>query len=141
MHQLDAQKEALNLIKNSPLVEVVTFGSHNFPDIRTMLKIDSEDFTIWMTTGKSSRKVAQLLHNPKAICYFVDPQTMTSLRIYGEITIIEDMDTKNRLWQSSWTQYFEGPEDPEYILLKLKPTKIRHTDKNQETVFDPPGIS
>ena len=44
----------------------------------------------------------------------------------GEIEVVTDQALKNRVWQDGWNMYYpNGPEGPEYGVLRLLPTIVK----------------
>ncbi|MEN3010680.1 MAG: pyridoxamine 5'-phosphate oxidase family protein [Candidatus Bipolaricaulaceae bacterium] len=38
-------------------------------------------------------------------------------QLFGTAQIVEDKATKEEFWDKEWEEYWEGPEDPDYVLL------------------------
>jgi len=82
----------------------------------------NDGLTVFMTTGMQSDKIARVRANPKASVYFCDPDQIVGFMLAGEVEIVQDQQIKNRLWQKGWTMYYpNGPEGPEYGIIKLVP--------------------
>ena len=58
----------------------------------------------------------------------------------GDVEVIEDMELKREIWLDWWTKYYrEGLEDPDYMLLRLKP-KIAHVYYKLQKIQFEPGV-
>ena len=66
--------------------------------------------------------MARMLSNPKVSVYFRDASRFHGLMLGGEIEIITEQQLKKKIWQKGWTMYYpDGPESPEYGVIKLIP--------------------
>jgi general stress protein 26 len=84
------------------------------------------DFTLFVSTAMQSDKIARIRANPRVSVYFCDPGQIVGFMLGGEIEIVEDRRIKDRLWQKGWTLYYpNGPEGPEYGILKLVPKTVK----------------
>ena len=89
------------------------------------------DLTIWVATFASSRKVAQIRNNPQVHLTMgmteLAPEG-TYLQVQTSARVIQDPAEKKRNWDDHLSAFFSGPEDPNYVLLKLEPYRIEHND-------------
>jgi general stress protein 26 len=118
----DAQAKAdgLKLVGRSKVATLATIGKDGFPEIRAMLKTGNDGLkTIWFSTNASSRKVWQIRANPRACIYFVDNAHFKGLRLVGNAEILVDLADKRALWQPWFEQYYNGPEDPDYAMVRF----------------------
>jgi len=98
------------------------------PAVRFLAMAGMEDLTLVGATMKSSRKVAQIKTNPNAAISiwsgknFSDPYVM----IWGKASIFDDLQTKKKFWDRGLEPYFQTPENPEYVVLKLVPERIEY---------------
>ena len=77
---------------------------------------------IYMLTGDSSEKMKQIRANPKVSVYSCNSGELHTLLLTGNIDEIDDADLKKKIWQEEWKIHWPGgPEDPEFIMLKLLP--------------------
>ena len=127
-----------------------TVGSDGFPYTRIMSNLRNkkehpglvkifeqhkDDFLIFMVTSSSSDKMHQIRANPKVSVYLAaysdTPSEFQCLMLGGEIEIITNQELKNRIWQKGWTMYYpNGPEGPEYGVIKLVPSIAKGRGKN-----------
>ena len=50
------------------------------------------------------------------------------LQVQTLAQVVRDPAEKESNWQKQLLTYFSGPEDPEYVLLKLVPYRIEYND-------------
>ena len=121
MNQQEAVKQGLALVEKSNIAMLGTNGPDGYPHIRAMIKMETEDLkTIWFTTNTPSPKIAQLKQNPKACVYFVDFDNWMGLTLIGTVEILQDPESKQRLWRDGFEKYYpQGVNDPDYSVLRF----------------------
>jgi general stress protein 26 len=133
----EAKQLAQELVEKSGVVHLTTVGIDGFPRTRAMLNLRSvemfpalvaffreqpDDWSIYFSTNKSSRKTAQINADPRACAYFCRPENWSGLLLAGTIATITDIELKTRLWQPDWNKYYIGGVDGEdYTVLRLTP--------------------
>jgi len=86
----------------------------------------NEDFLIYMLTGHSSDKMEHIRANSKVSVYFCNSAELHTFLLIGNAEEIDDPDLKKRVWQDEWKMHWPcGPEDPEFIILKLLPERTK----------------
>jgi len=140
------------LMASATAVYLTTIDSDGFPHTRAMLNLRNSKLypsqahfceahgdrcILYFTTNTSSKKVAQIRNNSRAAAYFCEPDSFHGLMLGGEIQIIDDVEIKRALWDSSWKQYYpQGPEDPDHTLLRLIPTLVRGWNRGSKFEFE-----
>lgn len=121
MKKEKAMEQALALVKISEIAMLGTIDAEGCPNIRAMINMKNEGLkTIWFSTNTSSRKVPQLTENPKACVYFVDFDKWMGLMLVGTTEILQDSESKKRLWQEGFEKYYpQGVNDPDYSVLRF----------------------
>lgn len=81
---------------------------------------------LWCATGRSSDKVSQLGKVPHAEYCFGNPMGK-HVRISGPCTVSTDDEVKRKLYDAVplLQRYISSPTDPEYVVLRMKPDRIR----------------
>lgn len=121
MGEEEAGREALALTKRSDIAMLGTNGDDGYPNIKAMIKMEHEGLKrIWFSTNTSSKRVAQLLRNSKACVYFVDFEQWMGLMLVGDVEVLQDMESKQRLWREGYEKYYPlGVKDPDYSVLRF----------------------
>jgi general stress protein 26 len=133
----DVRQTCLNLITNTFICHLTTIDSAGFPHTSAMNNLryakeypslvdlyegQDNDFVLYMSTSMESPKMARMKANPKVSVYFCGSDQLVGLMLGGEIEIITNQQLKNRIWQKGWTMYYpNGPDGPEYAIIKLVP--------------------
>jgi general stress protein 26 len=121
MKKEEAIREALALATRSEIAMLGTNGDNGYPNIKAMIKMENEDLNrIWFSTNTSSRRIDQLTRNPKACVYFVDFDQWMGLMLVGDVEVLQDMDSRKRLWREGYEKYYPlGVTDPDYSVLRF----------------------
>lgn len=142
------------LLQTAEAAYVTTIDAHGFPETRamfnlrraveypaliTLFKQHDDDLLVYFTTNTSSRKIAQLRANRKASVYYSQPEQRKGLNLTGLLEIVDDMNLKNVLWQEGWERYYpQGPTDPDYTVLRMRPQSARYYHRLQIFEMDFP---
>ncbi|MGB2990182.1 MAG: pyridoxamine 5'-phosphate oxidase family protein [Candidatus Zixiibacteriota bacterium] len=121
MQKEEAIAEGLALINSAKIAMLGTNGEDGYPGIKAMIKAENEGLTrIWFSTNTSSRRVTQLLRDPKACVYFVDFDQWKGLMLVGTVEVLQDTESKQRLWTEGNEKYYPlGVTDPDYSVLRF----------------------
>lgn len=101
-----------------------------------------EDFTMYTATSNDTDKVDELKNNPYThilIGYDGDGVGDTYLEVLGTVTVSDDASMKQKVWNDKLEGWFDGPDDPKLVILKIEPESIRVMNKKgqspQEVAF------
>lgn len=90
------------------------------------------DLTLYTPTDKDADKVDEIEANPYThviVGYEGDGFGDEYIEYEGKVTINHSDEMKKELWNDDMKAYFDGPEDPNYTLLEIKPVGIRVMNK------------
>jgi uncharacterized pyridoxamine 5'-phosphate oxidase family protein len=84
------------------------------------------DNELWCATRAGSEKIAQLRKVPYAEYCFSDREGK-HVRIAGHCTISANNDDKLKLYEAVpvLKKYYKDPSTPEYVVIRMKPERIR----------------
>lgn len=119
--------EAQRLLARDKAIFLVTVGEDGRPEARAMAAALNQGLkTIWMMTGKCSHKYQQLLKNQECMIYATDmddTEGYQELRLWGRIELLDDPETRARVWHDDYAAYFAaGQNDPNLVVLKFTAT-------------------
>jgi general stress protein 26 len=153
MDELRARKLSLDLISNAPAVYFSTIDARGYPQTRALLNLRNPgqfpnlvdifsdhdgDLLAYFSTNTSSSKSSQLRSNPRVAVYYCLPEQWRGLMLGGEVEFIDDIELKKKVYQEGWEQYFpEGPSDPDFTLLRLRPTVAKYYQSLDTCDFRP----
>lgn len=120
---------------------ICSIDEDNFPNIKAMLKprkrIGLKEF--YFSTNTSSIRVKQYLNNPNASIYFYHKGLFkyVGVMLIGKMEVLTDQNTKNMIWKKfDKIFYKKGVTDPDYCVLRFKPTKGRYYCDLRSESFD-----
>ena len=121
MQKEQAIQDALALVNSATIAMLGTNGDDGYPNIKAMIKAENEGLqTIWFSTNTSSKRVAQILRDAKTCVYFVDMNQWMGLMLVGTVEVLQDAESKQRLWQPGDEKYYPlGVTDPDYSVLRF----------------------
>lgn len=118
-----------NLVEKSTQAFIAYVDGEGYPITKAMLKPRDRNGIkeFWFTTNTSSNKVKFFRENPKASIYFVDKRFFRGVSLIGTVEVLEDGESKRRIWQEGDTMYYPlGVDDPDYCVLKFTAIKGRY---------------
>lgn len=134
----EAEARLWEIVEESEVVLLVTVGE-GYPRMRPMTVVAYEDDgSLWFATSKSSRKVEELAKDPHATACFLNLEGGAYAQVFGEAELVDDPELKKELWDEDWSEYWEGPEDPDYVLLALRGKRAEYylLDEDELWVVD-----
>ena len=96
----------------------------------------NEEFTLFTISSKRTEKVKDILKNDK-VHILLGLEGGGHGQPYLDITAVasihDDKELRERFWHDNFLKYLEGPNDPNYILIRCEPKTIRlmnHSELN-----------
>jgi len=148
----EAKKLGLELIEISKAAYLTTMNLEGLPITRAMFNLRNKEqfpelseffqkqegkFVIYISTNTSSNKIVHVKNNPAINVYFCDTDDFRGFMLGGNAEIIDDKELKHEIWLDWWTRYYpKGVDDPDYILIRLKPTEGRFYYKLNQVNFE-----
>ncbi len=86
----------------------------------------AEDFTVHVANLASYHKTAEIAANPRVELAYLAP-SHDQVRITGVAVIETDHALIAKIWESNplLRQYLGSPENPQFILYRIDPTRVR----------------
>ena len=136
----DARREALSHLAGYSSVMLATVDAKG-PHVRPVTLIEYDD-AYWIETGTGSAKVAQIRDDPRIeLCLtFTEGDNSGYVRLNGRAEIVTDAAMRQKI--SSQTEFFKdywsGPEDPSFTLLRIIPEAVEYMrpGEMEPRVFD-----
>ncbi|MGX9136205.1 pyridoxamine 5'-phosphate oxidase family protein [Rummeliibacillus sp. JY-2-4R] len=113
---------------------VLASVENNKPHARYMTFF-SEDLTLFSPTKLDTEKIDEIEKNPSVsvlLGYEDKGQSDAYVAISGTATINKSKDLKEKYWEESFKQWFESPEDSNYVFLQIQPEIVRILNINGE---------
>lgn len=125
----ELEKKIWGILGREQVASLATVGEDGAPWVRYVTIRANEDFTLRFCTGRSTRKARQIAADPRVhlTCGNLQPPDDSAfLQISGSADIRSDAATKTKYWQEGWRRYFSGPDDPEYVMVFVTPSRIEY---------------
>jgi len=125
------QKQSfIDIIRSCDTVILATNRPDEYPDARTVTNIFNREIdgldlyfftaTIWNTLG-------QIRSDNRTALYYFNMETRMALRLFGTMTIIDDMREKQDRFVDDIKKYgVVGPADPTYAFMKFTPERYKY---------------
>ncbi len=138
MTKEEAVEKGLRLADRSGIAMLGTQGADGYPCIKAMIKVENEGIKkIWFSTNTSSRRVSELALNSRACVYFVDMEKWMGLMLTGTVEILQDPDSRKRIWREGYEKYYKlGVDDPDYTVLCFTAIKGNYYHNLEKMSFE-----
>lgn len=126
MSHQDLKTQVIKIISDHR-TGVLSSVENNKPHSRYMT-FYHEDLTLYTPTKRDTEKTDEIEKNPAVsvlLGYEEKGQSDTYVEIFGKSTINDSQNIKNQFWDESFHQWFDGPEDPNYVFLQIQPETVR----------------
>lgn len=120
-------KEIAEKILNNQLIGTMATIEGDKPHNRYMT-FYNDNFTLYTVTSKNTHKVEELSKNPYThilIGYDGKGFGDAYLEIEGKAEVSSDEGMKEKVWNKVLRFWFDGPDDPNMVVLKIVPSQIR----------------
>ncbi|OAS17118.1 pyridoxamine 5'-phosphate oxidase family protein [Paenibacillus oryzisoli] len=115
--------------------QVCSFGTidGNKPKVRYMA-LFHDGLTIYLATNKKTDKVEELQENPHVhiLVGYDGKATPNILQIQATAKISSDNALREKLWNDEMKEWFDGPHDPNYVVMDISPSYIEYSSKDSE---------
>lgn len=127
----DLKSRIISVIESgAAYAAVATVGSGKKPFVRIM-SLKNKGLELASATFTKSKKVSQIKsNNSVSISILKDHSKKMAdyITIEASASICLDAKTKKEFWSEGLANYFKGPHDPNYCVLKFKPLSIEFND-------------
>ena len=125
----DVDKSKILEVMNSyPIGSVATIKDGK-PWVRYMSTQPQDDLTLYTTSFAAARKIEQIKNdNNVHVTFGLDPKNwmLPYVNIVGTAEVLTDPEIKKKCWHEILTQFFDGPEDPGFVVIKITPSLIEY---------------
>ena len=115
------------VIRNAKFPMLATVDAQAQPRVRPVspVRVDS-DFTIYVANLASYQKTAEIAANPAVELAYLAPDH-DQVRITGTAVHVTDAKIIGEIWKTNplLGQYLGSPDNPEFILYRITPTRVR----------------
>ncbi|WP_310550547.1 pyridoxamine 5'-phosphate oxidase family protein [Paenibacillus glufosinatiresistens] len=107
------------------------------PKVRYMA-VYHEGLNIYLATDRKTHKVEELEDNPNAFLLvgYESGGSKDVLEVEARVSISSDESLRKQVWNPDLSRWFKGPEDPDYVVLKLDPQRIELESGGERSVWE-----
>ena len=128
------------IIDSSDSRTFITVDETEKPHARTMSPFPPEgDWTIWLGTFPTSRKVKQIKNNPNVVVFYYDSESYSYVNISGTARLVNDPELKAKYWKEGWKRFYPD-RDKDYILIEVTPQRLEVCSFKFDLLWDQYGI-
>ncbi len=97
------------------------------PRLRPVSPVKTDGFTIYVANLRSYHKTVEIAANPKVELCYVD-SGHNQVRITGVAEVVTDRALLGEIWEANplLRQYLGTLDNPELILYRISPTRVRY---------------
>lgn len=120
-------REIAQKILEDNMIGTMATIENNKPHSRYMTFFN-DNFTLYTVTSKGTHKVEELSNNPYThilIGYDGKGFGDSFLEIEGKVEISSDESMKEKVWNKALRFWYDGPDDPQMVVLKITPSQMR----------------
>ncbi|GHU41833.1 hypothetical protein FACS1894190_10390 [Spirochaetia bacterium] len=85
----------------------------------TTKTVSKADGIKWMTFCTGNNKIKMINQCDHASVCFTSSDPLYNITLVGKIEVITDLEIKKEMWYNGMENHFNGPEDPNYCVLKF----------------------
>ena len=123
----DLKQRIRGIMQTPQLSGLATINEEGKPWVRYMMAVADDGLTIRCATFVGARKVEQIKANPEIhlTCGVTDPAKMAPyLQIQARAELTTEEAERHGFWSDMLAPIFEGPDDPNYGVLIMKPYRV-----------------
>jgi len=125
----DLKKKILDVLIQRRVAALATVTEDGKPWVRYVVPAPDEELNLTFPTHRKSRKIAHIRRNPEVHLTTGVANLETArhyVQVQGTAEIVDDEASRKAHFRPYLQAYFEGPEDPDYVLVVVKPYRIEY---------------
>ena len=96
------------------VLSLIDLDGYPTSSAKSGLKNDGINWLIFATGGHHKKRIERC--NYASFCHFSQKHNIT---LIGKINIISDLEIKKEMWHKDFEEFWTGPEDENYCILKF----------------------
>ena len=123
------KKKILAVIKGQKVICLATLAGKK-PWARFVVS-HNHGLILYVATYKSCRKVKEIKRNPSVhalVAKDIRSLKTSYVQIQARAAIRSDLSIRRKLWFDYMKKYYTGIDDPEYVVIEIKPLSIEYWD-------------
>lgn len=136
------KQKIASVINKNPLAGFATLTKSGMPWVRYVTISSDSDLTLRFASHIDARKIGQIKLNSDVhlTCGATDPKdTSRYIQIQGRAEVSTKRADRHKLWNSDLKKIFDGPNDPAYCVVIIKPHRIEYCGEGEPEVWTAKG--
>lgn len=96
--------------------------------------IDDDFDSIWFACQRDSTTAQEVANDGHVFLGYTNGSGSEWASINGTAVLVDDRDKIHELWQPIWKNWFEGPDDPQIVLIQVVPEHAEYWDAGSRLV-------
>lgn len=132
MDQAQLEQKIIKALENNKFGSLGTVENDK-PKVRYMA-IFNDGLNIHLATNRKTHKVEELQSNPNIslLLGYEMGGTNEVVEIEGICEITKNDQLRQQVWNDELKPWFDGPDDPNYVILNVTPTRIEYTAQGSD---------
>lgn len=140
MNKSQLKKMILSVLRGQKLICLATL-SNKKPWVRFVVS-HNEGLTLYVSSYLSSRKIKEIRKNPAVhavVAKDISSMKTAYVQIAARARIRTDKSIRRKLWHPYMNKYYSGIDDPEYVVIEIRPQYIEYWDSEftKPQIFKP----
>lgn len=133
MDKTALEQRIVAALEENPYGSFGTVEAGNKPKVRYMA-VYHEGLNVYLATDRKTHKVEELQNNPNVylLLGYEAGGTKDVVEIEATASVSKDEGLRSKVWNPDLEKWFSGPEDPDYVILELKPGRIEYRGRGGE---------
>lgn len=117
---------ARDVIGRAGYCALVTLDEAGAPAVRAMDPFPPDaDFTVWLGTRRSTRKVGHILGDPRVALHWLDPDGPGYVTLLGTAELVDDPAERERRFKPEWHDFYDDDwRGDDYLLIRVRPQRV-----------------
>lgn len=97
-------------------------------------KVEDHLSAIWFATQRNSPKIAELKQDQHVLLGYTNADGSEWASVSGSAALVSDRAKIKELWSPLWKNWFEGPDDPNILLVRVSPREAEYWDSGSQAI-------
>ena len=135
----DVLKAAREIAQKARYATFITIGADGQPQARIVDALGpDEDFNVWVGTNPLSRKVAEILKDPRVTLSFFEPAGPAYVTLVGTARLVLDPASRAKHWKSAWAPFYKDEHRGlDFALICVVPRRLEVVSQAHGLVNEP----
>ncbi|MFD1773743.1 pyridoxamine 5'-phosphate oxidase family protein [Paenibacillus rhizophilus] len=133
MDNKELEQRIIKALDDNKFGSFATIEAGSKPKVRYMA-VFHEELNLYLATDRKTHKVEELQNNPNVFLLlgYEAGGSKDILEIEAKASVTKDSSLREKIWSKDLERWFKGPDDPDYVILELSPTRIEYTGKDRK---------